>query len=253
MSEWNAVLYDQKHHFVSKFGEHLVDLLSPQKGESILDLGCGTGDLAYEISKYETIVHGMDASKTMIQQAQTKYPGIQFTVQDATQAFVHQQFDAVFSNAALHWMKSPKAVVQHVYDALKPNGRFVAEMGGDGNISSIVTAMKASMEELGLPYIESYFPWYFPTEEEYSELLQRVGFRIEMITLYDRPTPLVGEDGIQNWLHMFSNSIFQDLTASEKEEVCRLCVRKLKPQLYQNNTWVADYRRLRFVAIKREG
>lgn len=250
MSEWNAVLYDQKHDFVSKFGESLMDLLSPQKGEYILDLGCGTGDLAYEISKYGATVHGIDAENTMIQQAQTKYPDIQFTIQDATKFRTQQQFDAIFSNAALHWMKSPKAVIQTVYHALKVNGRFVAEMGGHGNISSIINAINESMEELGFPYIESYFPWYFPTEKEYHELLKQAGFQIEMMTLYDRPTPLVGDDGIYNWLRMFSNSIFQDLTADEKEDVCHLCENKLRPILYHNDTWVADYRRLRFVVVK---
>ncbi|WP_397536500.1 methyltransferase domain-containing protein [Rummeliibacillus pycnus] len=250
MSEWNAVLYDQKHDFVSKFGGSLVELLAPQKGETILDLGCGTGDLASEIANQGAIVHGIDASETMIHQAQTKYPQIQFSVQDATQIDAHHQFDAVFSNAALHWIKQPEMVVQNVYNALKTNGRFIAEMGGKGNISSIVNAIKQSMDELGYTYIEDYFPWYFPTAEEYSELLQHAGFQVKMMTIYERPTPLIGDDGIKNWLQMFSDNIFQHLSEYQKNSVVQLCEKILKPQLYKEHTWIADYWRLRFVAVK---
>lgn len=250
MSEWNAGLYDQKHNFVSKFGGSLVELLAPQKGENILDLGCGTGDLANQIAKQGAIVHGIDASETMIHQAQTKYPQIQFSVQDATQIDVHHQFDAVFSNAALHWIKQPEIVVQNVYTVLKSNGRFVAEMGGKGNISSIVNAIKQSMDELGYTYIEDYFPWYFPTAEEYRQLLERAGFQVKMMTLYERPTPLIGDEGIRNWLQMFSNTIFQHLSETQKKNVIQLCEEILKPQLYKEHTWIADYWRLRFVAVK---
>ncbi|MFJ8263576.1 class I SAM-dependent methyltransferase [Rummeliibacillus sp. NPDC094406] len=250
MREWNAVLYDKKHDFVSKFGGSLVELLAPQKEETVLDLGCGTGDLANEITNQGAIVHGIDASETMIYQAQTKYPQIQFSVRDATQIDTHHQFDAVFSNASLHWIKQPEMVVQNVYNALKTNGRFVAEMGGKGNISSIVNAIKQSMDELGYTYIEDYFPWYFPTAEEYSELLQHAGFQVKMMTLYERPTPLIGEDGIRNWLQMFSNNIFQHLSEYQKNNVVQLCEKILKPQLYKEHTWIADYWRLRFVAVK---
>ncbi len=250
MSEWNADLYDQKHEFVSKFGGSLVEILAPQKAEIILDLGCGTGDLAHEITKLGANVIGADASKEMIQQAKTKYKGIEFTVQDATQMNEQQQFDAVFSNAALHWIKQPKIVVQNVYNALKTNGRFVAEMGGNGNIASIVNAIKQSMDELGYPYIEDYFPWYFPTEEEYREILQKAGFQIKMMTLFERPTPLIGEDGIRNWLNMFSDNIFHHLSIEEKNNVYQHCEKILKTQLYKENTWIVDYWRLRFVAIK---
>lgn len=250
MNEWNAGLYDQKHNFVSKFGGSLVELLAPQKGENILDLGCGTGDLASQIAKQGAIVHGIDASETMIHQAQTKYPQIQFSVQDATQINVHHQFDAVFSNAALHWIKQPEIVIQHVYTALKTNGRFVAEMGGKGNISSIVNAIKQSMDKLGYTYIEDYFPWYFPTAEEYSQLLERAGFQVKMMTLYERPTPLIGDEGIRNWLQMFSNTIFQHLSETQKKNVIQFCEEILKPQLYKEHTWIADYWRLRFVAVK---
>ncbi|MGE8000045.1 class I SAM-dependent methyltransferase [Lysinibacillus sp. NPDC093190] len=248
---WNASLYDQKHDFVSKFGGSLVDLLAPQKKESILDVGCGTGDLVHEIAALGAHVQGIDASNDMIIGAQQKYPDITFHTMDATVLHMTKQFDAVFSNAALHWMKQQDKVIQNIYSALKQGGRFVAEMGGHGNISSIVWALEKSMEELKLSYIEEYFPWYFPTLEEYQSKLEDVGFTVEMITLYERPTPLQGEDGLHNWLVMFSNNMLQHLSETEKEQIYDKCEELLKPKLYQDHQWIADYCRLRFVAIKK--
>ncbi|KOS63541.1 class I SAM-dependent methyltransferase [Lysinibacillus agricola] len=248
---WNANLYDQKHDFVSKFGGSLVDLLTPQKKESILDVGCGTGDLAHEIASLGANVHGIDASHDMISAAQQKYPSITFRTMDATTLHMANQFDGVFSNAALHWMKQPDAVIKNIYSALKQGGRFVAEMGGHGNIASIVWALQKSMEEYKRPYIEEYFPWYFPTLEEYQSKLEAAGFTVEMITLYERPTPLQGEDGLRNWLVMFSNNMLQHLSETEKVQIYKKCEELLKPKIYQDHQWVADYCRLRFVAVKK--
>ncbi len=249
-TKWNASLYDQKHDFVSKFGESLVKALTPQENEWILDVGCGTGDLAQEIASHGAIVQGTDASQDMIRAAQQKYPTIEFSTIDAAAMQFTNQFDAVFSNAALHWMKQQNKVIQNIYNALKPSGRFVAEMGGHGNIASIVGAIKQSMATLNYAYNEDYFPWYFPTVAEYETILETAGFTVEMITLYERPTPLQGEDGLRNWLKMFSHNILQHLTDFEKEQVYAKCEELLKPAYYQNDEWIADYCRLRFVATK---
>lgn len=249
-TKWNASLYDQKHDFVSKFGESLVELLAPQKNEKILDVGCGTGDLAHEITAYGAIVHGTDASHEMVLSAQKKYPAIAFSTQDATVMQFNNEFDAVFSNAALHWMKQQDNVIANIYNALKPNGRFVAEMGGHGNIASIVEALQQSMATLNYPYIEDYFPWYFPTVEAYQTLLENAGFTVETIALYERPTPLQGEEGLRNWLKMFSHTILQHLSDDEKQQVYATCEKLLKPNYYQGDEWIADYWRLRFVAYK---
>ena len=249
-TKWNASLYDQKHDFVSKFGANLVDLLAPQKQEQILDVGCGTGDLANEMASSGAIVRGIDASKEMIRSAQQKYPMLAFETQDAATMDYTNQFDAVFSNAALHWMKQQDKVIANIYSALKQQGRFVAEMGGKGNIASIVGALRKSMEELHLPYEEQYFPWYFPAAEEYHAMLENAGFTVQMMTLYERPTPLHGEDGLRNWLVMFSNNILQHLRNDEKELVYAKCEELLKPNYYQGNHWIADYWRLRFIATK---
>lgn len=249
-TKWNATLYDQKHDFVSKFGESLVNLLAPQKQEYILDVGCGTGDLANEIAQCGAVVHGIDASHDMIFSAQHKYPTLTFDTQDAATMDYTHQFDAVFSNAALHWMKQQDKVIDNIYRALKQQGRFVAEMGGQGNIASIVGALRTSMDALGLPYEEQYFPWYFPAADEYQSMLEKAGFTVQMITLYERPTPLQGDDGLRNWLVMFSNNILQRLSQHEKERVYAKCEELLRQTNYRDNQWIADYWRLRFVATK---
>ncbi|MDY0393938.1 methyltransferase domain-containing protein [Virgibacillus halophilus] len=250
MTNWNATLYDNKHKFVSNFGEGLVSLLNPQKGEHILDVGCGTGDLAYDISKSGATVTGIDAAQSMIESAKEKYPNIHFRVQDGEQFSFDPQFHAVFSNAAIHWMKNQQKVVQNCYDVLLPNGRFVAELGGANNIQSIIDPIKEASDRLSIPYDTTLFPWVFPTKEEMTEHLINVGFNAITIEHYERPTPLVGEDGIRNWLEMFSNNMFKNLTNDEKEAIYSECERILLPQLYKENGWVADYWRIRFIAQK---
>lgn len=250
MTNWNAVHYDKKHKFVSVFGEELVSFLHPKEGEHILDVGCGTGDLAHEISKSGAIVTGIDSAQSMIEAAQLKYPDIQFSVQNGEQFALSSPFHAVFSNAAIHWMKDQQKVVQNCYDALLPGGRFLAELGGANNIQSIMDAIKEATDRLSLLYDESLFPWVFPTEAEMAEHLINAGFTITSIEHYERPTPLVGEDGIRNWLIMFSNNMFKKLTDVEKEAIYSECERILRPKLYKENGWVADYWRLRFIAQK---
>ena len=250
MTNWNATLYDNKHKFVSNFGENLVSFLNPQKGEHILDVGCGTGDLAHDISKSGATVTGIDAAQSMIEAAKEKYPDIHFSVQDGEQFSFDPQFHAVFSNAAIHWMKNQQKVVQNCYDVLLPSGRFMAELGGANNIQSIVDAIKEASNRLSILYDATLFPWVFPTKEEMAEHLINAGFNVITIEHYERPTPLVGEDGIRNWLEMFSNNMFKNLTNDEKEAIYSECERILRPQLYKENGWVADYWRLRFIAQK---
>lgn len=250
MTHWNANLYDEKHRFVSNFGESLVTLLQPQKGEEILDVGCGTGDLANEIASFGAIVTGIDAATTMIQAAKEKYPALTFSVQDGESFSFPTQFNAIFSNAAIHWMKNQQAVIQNCYDALLPGGRFVAELGGAQNIQSIINAIHEASLKLNIPYELELFPWVFPTKDEMTAILENAGFDIIKIDHYARPTPLIGEDGIRNWLEMFTNNMFKKLTKAEKEALYTECENVLRPHLYTDHTWIADYWRIRFVAIK---
>ncbi len=250
MTKWNSTLYDDKHKFVSQFGEDLISILDPQEGEHILDVGCGTGDLANELSKAGAIVTGFDSSAAMIETAKRKYPHICFQLQDGEEDRYLSQFHAVFSNAAIHWMKNQRQVVQNCYNALLPKGRFIAELGGANNVESILLALEEASKTLSIPYEKSLLPWVFPTKEEMTAHLTEAGFHVWKMSHFYRPTRLSGEEGIYNWLNMFSTSFFKHLTSEERNRLFRECERLLRSKLYKENGWVADYWRLRFVAQK---
>ena len=204
---WNANLYDQNHSFVSKYGNNLIELLAPKQGEKILDLGCGTGDLAKELYDVGVNIVGVDKSKNMITEALRKYPHINFMIRDATNLGYHIEFDAVFSNATLHWVKQPKQALNCIYQSLKQDARFVAEFGGKGNVQTITDEIIHQLKESGIEYKMEHFPWYYPSIGEYTSLMEEVGFRVIFAQHFDRPTPLVGENGLKNWIKMFGRSI----------------------------------------------
>lgn len=247
---WNANLYDQKHAFVSQHGENLIELLAPEKGDNVLDLGCGTGDLAHRLSDAGAIITGVDQSENMIEQAQKKYPSLAFQVADACNLPFNAEFDAIFSNAVLHWIKTPDQVLAGCYRALKPGGRFVAEFGGKGNIETISNGVKSQYKKLGITYPDQEFPWYFPSIGEYTNIMESAGFHVCYAWHFDRPTPLIGEAGLENWLVMFGDTLLPGLHHKQKEAVIKGVVTLLKPVLYYDNRWVADYKRLRVIGTK---
>ncbi|MFJ7726096.1 class I SAM-dependent methyltransferase [Neobacillus sp. NPDC097160] len=248
---WNANLYDEKHSFVSHFGEDLVELLAPKKDEKILDLGCGTGDLASRLHQMGVKILGIDKSENMVRQAQIKYPGIPFQVQDAMTMSIQDEFDAVFSNATLHWVKSPKQAIQGIYDALIKGGRFVAEFGGKGNVQIITDEIIHQLGEFGIAFKPEQFPWYYPSIGEYSTLMEQVGFRVTFARHFDRPTPLIGENGLRNWIEMFAVSLFEGVTTEIQELVINKVEETLKSVLFKKSgEWTADYKRIRVVGIK---
>lgn len=241
---WNATLYEGKHAFVWQYGEDLLNLLSPQPGEKILDVGCGTGQLAAKIAGTGAVVTGIDADAAMVEKAKLNYPNLEFAVADARLLQFDTEFDAVFSNATLHWIPEVERVISSIYSALKPKGRFIAEFGGKGNVKLITDALYQALEQK-LPS-----PWYFPSIGEYTTLLEKHGFDVTYAVLFDRPTLLPdGEAGLRNWLMMFASRFFANST---QQEVIKTVEEQLKPILYKNGTWTADYRRLRIIAM-REG
>jgi trans-aconitate methyltransferase len=246
--QWDSALYDSKHAFVSKLGTSLVELLMPQAGEQILDLGCGTGHLADEIHRYGAEIIGIDSSIAMIEQAQKNYPNLRFELGDATQLQFSTCFDAVFSNAVLHWVTEPQKAIARIWHVLKPGGRFVAEFGGKGNVGAIVTALADTLKAANYPALS---PWYFPSISEYSTLLEQQGFEVTFAHLFDRPTPLAdGNQGLQNWIRMFASSFLESVPPEVLSEILAQVESRLRSQLYQNGTWYADYRRIRIVARK---
>ncbi|MBU7584112.1 MAG: methyltransferase domain-containing protein [Nostoc sp. TH1S01] len=248
---WNALLYEDKHAFVWQYGEDLLQWLNSKPGELILDLGCGTGQLSAKIAESGAEVIGIDSAATMIEKARQNYPNLRFEVADARNLQIDKLFDAVFSNATLHWIKEADAAIASIYQALKPGGRFVAEFGGKGNVESIVQALYVACEKIGLSNPQVFNPWYFPSIGEYSNLLEQQGFEVTQAILFTRPTFLAdGEAGIKNWLEMFASAFLAKLSDAEKVEVIRYVEDYLQPTLYRDHAWTADYRRIRILAIK---
>src|SRR5665213_3022987 len=248
--KWDTNLYDQKHDFVSKYGEEVIGLLNPKNGEEILDLGSGTGDLAEMIRQKGALVTGIDNSKEMIEAARQKYPLIDFQVQSATSFSFNKKFDAVFSNAVLHWVLEKEKAVKQIYNCLKPNGRFVAEFGGKGNVGNIVNALKIALIKNGFSENSKTETWYFPSLSEYASLLEQNNFRVIFATHFDRDTLLKDDNGIKNWLHMFASSYLKGLSDKYVEIILEDAEKQLRATNYRDGKWYADYKRLRIVALK---
>ncbi|WP_071394785.1 class I SAM-dependent methyltransferase [Bacillus tuaregi] len=247
---WNANLYDTKHSFVSEYGSSLIELLAPMPGERILDLGCGTGDLANSLYEKGVNVIGVDKSANMVEQAIQKYPHLEFLVQDATELEYQNEFDAVFSNATLHWVKPPAYALNCIYQSLKKGGRFVAEFGGKGNVQTITDEIIRQRTKAGFDFMPEQFPWYYPSIAEYSTLMEEAGFRVTFAQHYDRPTKLNGENGLKNWIDMFGSSLLEGVPEDTKIEIIAMVEHNVKEALYKEDSWMADYKRIRVVGVK---
>ena len=246
-NEWNTAAYDEDHSFVFEYGGDLVDLLDPRPDERILDLGCGTGHLTARIAVSGADVVGLDASAEMVEKARETYPDIRFVHADARSFSFERSFDAVFSNAALHWITEQDSVLGSVSDVLRGGGRFVAEMGGTGNVDAIVDAVKTAAAERGYT-VES--PWYFPSVGEYATRLEDHDFEVRYATLFDRPTKLDGgSDGLRSWLGMFGDSLLSAIPDDGRRAVISNVEELLRDAHFEEGAWTADYRRLRFVAV----
>ncbi len=249
--KWNAELYDDKHAFVFQYGESVLELLDVKPGERVLDLGCGTGPLTKKIADLGAEVIGIDASADMIAKAKESFPGIAFQVADATNFSFDEPFDAVFSNAVLHWVHKADEAIKCVYNSLAPGGRFVAEMGGNGNNAIIMAATQQVLERHGYGYAGIKNAWYFPSLGEYTSKLEAQGFRVTFAAHFDRPTLLQdGRQGIAKWLNMFASFLFDGITEKEKQQILEEITDLVEPHCNKHGDWYADYVRLRFVAVK---
>lgn len=245
-NNWNANKYNEHADFVSVLGMPVVELLNPKENEKILDLGSGDGTLAVEIEKYGADVIAVDLSEDMV--AKSKAKGLESHVMSATELPYNNEFDAVFSNAVLHWIKDAELTIKKIHTSLKNEGRLVAEFGGHGNIKHLTEAMQGVFEshkEFG----KFNNPWYFPSDKEYKRLLEANGFAVEYIELIPRPTSI---DDITHWLDIFANGIVSHLRQDQKDDFKKEVRKILKPKIYtQEEGWVADYVRLRVHASKR--
>lgn len=252
MMEWKTDLYTRKHSFVYGFGESLVDLLQANRKEEVLDLGCGSGELTHKISEVAKKVIGMDSSEEMIENAKSKFETIEFILGDATNfQFGEKKFDAIFSNAVLHWITSPEKPIHCMYETLRKGGRIVLEFGGKGNVQNILKELRKSLKDRGYTKLSDLEIWYFPSIGEYSTLLEKQGFFVTFAEHFDRWTELVDEkNGIQDWLSMFAPSLLGGIKPEETEEIKKEVQENLKTTNFQNGKWYADYKRIRIKAIK---
>ena len=241
---WDATTYDRDFAFVSAYGTELLDWLRAEAGELILDLGCGTGELAARIAATGATVIGIDSDPTMIEAARQRLPDAELRLADAHDFALDKPVDAVFSNAALHWMPAAVEVLGCVSDALREGGRFVAEMGATGNVAIVMAAVDRACREAGLP--ERDWPWFFPSPAQYAAMLEDAGLEIRELDFRDRPTKLVGEDGMTGWLRMFAGPAMADVPAGVVDRAVEIA----RPELWRDGAWWADYRRLRFRAVK---
>jgi trans-aconitate methyltransferase len=246
---WDASRYAINAAFVPALGQPVLDLLQPLPGERILDLGCGDGTLTEKLVATGADVVGVDSSKEMVAAARQR--GLDARVMDATKLSFDQEFDAVFSNAVLHWIKDdPDAAIVSAYRALRRPGRFVGEMGGHGCVAAIHIALMVGVERRGIQNAAGIRPWYFPTVDDYAARLERAGFVAESVQLIPRPTPLPA--GMRGWLETFANPFCAVLPEDQRADFLNEATELLSSVLRdEKGRWTADYMRLRFVARKR--
>lgn len=243
---WNPNQYARTAGFVPELGRPVLELLAAQPGERILDLGCGDGALTEKLASLGCQVVGVDSSQAQAAAAQAR--GLDARVVDARALPFEAEFDAVFSNAALHWMRPPEAVIAGVWRALEPGGRFVGEMGGAGNIAQVLEALAAVLARRGLAF-ELLSPWYFPDEDEYRGKLEQAGFMVTSIERFSRPTALPGDIG--DWLETFAGAFLGLFSDQERVQVIDELRDLLRSSLLNDEgVWVLDYVRLRFAASK---
>ncbi|MEI9936303.1 MAG: methyltransferase domain-containing protein [Pseudomonadota bacterium] len=245
---WNPTVYDDRAAFVSELATDLVVWLRPRAGERILDLGCGTGTLTAQIARQGALVTGIDRSAEMIESAREKYAELHFEVADGQDLTYAAEFDAVFSNAALHWMPRAADVLRGVERALVPGGRFVAEFGGAGCVQTVVDCVAQILREWEIDPTP-YLSWFFPSPGRYAGLLESNGLVPRELRYFERPTPVAGIDGLSAWLALFQADLKQAL-GDRWPELCQKASQRCQSALFRDGQWWLDYVRLRIVAIK---
>ena len=248
--KWNTEKYESNFSFVHEYGEDLFNLITAPKGSFAVDLGCGNGALTEALQNEGYNVLGIDASQDMITTAKELHPNIEFSLQDVTDFKLDKKADVIFSNAVFHWInedKQPKTV-QNISDNLNEGGMLVCEFGGFGNCEAIQRAVENAFKSRNLKYIRE---WYFPTIAQYTALLEKAGMQTVYASLFDRLTEQKGENGVEEWMRMFLKTPFEGLADNQKNEIIAEAVNSLKPILYKNGKWFADYVRIRIKAVKK--
>ena len=247
--KWDADGYADHFSFVAEYGSSLMGMIDVREGMTCLDLGCGNGSLTARLRDAGLEVTGMDDSPDQIERARRDHPDIEFVRGDACDFTLERPVDVVFSNAALHWIDGDRQpdMLACIYRALKPGGQFVFELGGRGNNALIHGALRRTFARRGREYT---LPFYFPSIGEYASLMEAAGFEVRTALLFDRRTRLPGEDGLRDWVRMFVKRPFEEVPEPESEQIIDEAAEELRPTLYQDGSWYADYVRLRCKALR---
>ncbi|MFT8358760.1 class I SAM-dependent methyltransferase [Bifidobacterium aquikefiri] len=245
--KWNAQQYETQHDFVFKYGAGLLDQV-PETATTVLDVGCGTGDLTDQLRQRGYAVVGIDQSAEMVAEAQRLYPDTHFDQQDIVTMPITHTYDVVFSNAVFHWITDQNQLLVQVNQTLNPNGQLVCEFGAAGNVATICSAFGNELHALGMRY---QVPFFFPETAIYQHLLEKHKFEVLDMEVYDRPTVLRGgAEGLGNWVQQFFESDLSRLSNTQQSMVISHMADRLHDKLWVNDHWEADYRRLRVVARK---
>ncbi len=248
---WNSELYQSSHSFVWQYGRDLLGLLDPKSGEQILDVGCGTGQLTAEVAQRGARVTGIDNSPEMIASARRNFPSVHFEVADVCRLPYTNQFDAVVSNAALHWVRDQQSAIASVAKSLKCGGRFVFEMGGHANLRQVLESGCEALQSLGVEDGPSRIPWCFPTIGKQAFLLEAEDFDVKFSSHFDRPTPLEnGEQGFADWIEMFGGFALSSVKSDQRQELIQRWNDLARPKLFRQGVWTIDHKRLRMLAVK---
>tara|TARA_B110000003_G_scaffold63194_4_gene63667 strand:+ start:11721 stop:12512 length:792 start_codon:yes stop_codon:yes gene_type:complete len=251
IQKWDTELYNKNYSYVYNYGESLLKLLNPKKNERILDLGCGSGQLTFKINKISKKTIGIDKSAEMITNAKLRYGNVKFLICNAENFKFKNKFDSIFSNATLHWIKNYRSVIKCMYENLKLNGKIVLEFGGKNNVKTIIDQLRSSLKKRGYLNQSKLELWYFPSAEEYSKELELAGFKVVLAKSFNRKTELTNQkDGIKDWISMFAKSFFKGVDLIDVEEIKTEVQEGIKEKCFTNGKWYADYKRIRFVAIK---
>ena len=246
---WDPSLYRDGFRYVPELGIALVDILAPRSGQRILDLGCGTGELTKLIADRGAEVVGIDSSTSMITAARKRFPSVEFRVARAEQYHHEVKLDAVFSNIAMHWVRTPLTLLERIFASLLPGGRLVAQTGCEGNHAALVKAIADVCRELSVPFDN---PWYYPRLGEYAGLLDHCGYDLELAQLLAQSTPLEGgEGGLQGWLKMYLPNLLEQ-AGGMKEALLVGVESRLRSAYCAEGTWNLDFRRMRLVARRPE-
>ncbi len=247
--DWNAQDYEKGFSFVHRYGEDVLGLVDAAPGARVVDLGCGNGALTAQLAERGYDALGIDASPDMVAAARELHPGLRFEQADACTFTLDEPADAVFSNAVFHWIadRDQDALLANVAANLAPGGQLVCEFGGYGCAGRVHAALGRAFARRGLVY---HHPHYFPTIGQYAPRVEAAGLRVDFATLFDRPTPQVGDDGLANWIRMFLKKPFEGVEPRVADEVIAEAVEAVRPELWQSSRWVVDYVRIRLRARK---